>query len=194
MVKSIPPKRIPYDQRREREYLYPEEIDSILAAAKTVSRYPHRDYTLLLVMYRHGLRVSELCNLKWADVDFKTAHLVCRRAKGGKDSNQPISGTELRALRKLQRDYLGSPWLFVSERKAPLTPATVRKIVDKASKAAGISFPVHPHMFRHSCGYALTTKGMDIQMLQDYLGHQSPQCTTLYTHLAPGRFKDFWSD
>ncbi len=85
-------------------------------------------------------------------------------------------------------------YLFVSERKAPLTADTVRKIVARAGQHAGIEFPIHPHMLRHATGYKLANDGQDTRAIQHYLGHRNIQHTTRYTELAADRFKSFWQD
>ncbi len=177
---------------REREHLRPDEMELLIKAAGAVGRYGHRDATLLLMIYRHGLRVSEAIALQWQQVDFKTAHIYINRCKNGNPSNQPILGDELRALRKLQRDYPDSSYLFVTERKGPLTDHTVRKLVTRAGVLAGLGFPVHPHMLRHATGYHLAAQGVDTRTIQDYLGHKQIQHTVRYTKLAPGRFDGIW--
>jgi integrase len=122
----------------ERKYLTPDEVGRLLVATKQAPRYSQRNYCLVLVSYRHGLRVSEAVGLRWCDIDFKTATIYIRRLKNGKPSNQPIKGDELRALRQLQRDYPDTPWLFNSERKQPLSDRTVREIVATAGEIAGL--------------------------------------------------------
>ncbi len=97
-------------------------------------------------------------------------------------------------MRRLQREDASAPYVFVSERKTPLTPHTVRKIVARAGRQAGIEFPIHPHMLRHATGYKLANDGQDTRAIQQYLGHRNIQHTTRYTDLAPNRFKDFWRD
>jgi integrase len=180
---------------RSREYLLPDEVEKLLQAAKKMGRYGQRNYTLLLMMYRHGLRVSEAIALRWNQVDLKEGQLHVRRLKNGKPSVQRIPGPELRALRQLQRDFSESPYLFVSERGGgPLTDHAVRKLVSRVGEAAGLDFPVHPHMFRHATGYYLASKGHDTRAIQDYLGHRNIHHTVRYTELAPGRFDDFWAD
>ena len=105
-----------------------------------------------------------------------------------------MRGSELRTLRRLQRDYPDTAYVFVSERKAPLTADTVRKIVGRAGQRAGIEFPVHPHMLRHATGYKLANDGQDTRSIQHYLGHRNIEHTTRYTELRPDRFRAFWSD
>jgi type 1 fimbriae regulatory protein FimB/type 1 fimbriae regulatory protein FimE len=148
-------------------------------------------------MYRHGLRVSEAVALLWSQVDFPGARLHVVRLKHGLPSTHPLQGDELRALRALHRAGSGEGFVFMSERGAPLTPATVRKIVARAGDLAGLSalgLPVHPHMLRHACGYTLTNKGQDIRAIQAYLGHKNITHTVRYTALSPERFKDFWRE
>jgi site-specific recombinase XerD len=88
----------------------------------------------------------------------------------------------------------GAAYLFVSERGGPLTARTVHHIVAMAGEAAGVPFPVHPHMLRHACGFYLANKGVDTRALQQYLGHRNIQHTVRYTELTPQRFQDFWND
>jgi type 1 fimbriae regulatory protein FimB/type 1 fimbriae regulatory protein FimE len=179
---------------RSREYLQEQEVTALVQAAGQVGRHGARDATLILLAYRHGLRVSELVSLRWEQVDLQHGLLHVTRRKHGLPSVHPLRGPELRALRRLQRDYPSSAYLFLSERKAPLTTDAVRKIVGRAGRQAGLPFPVHPHMLRHATGYKLANAGQDTRAIQHYLGHRNIQHTTRYTELAPDRFKDFWQD
>lgn len=189
-----PPRRVPNAERRSREYLTPAEVESLTAAAEKAGRHGHRDATIILICYRHGLRVSELVALRWDQVDLAQGLLHVRRAKNGNPSTHPLHGPELRALRKLQRDYPNSPYIFTTERKGPMTDATVRKMVARAGVAAGLPFPVHPHMLRHAAGFKLANDGQDTRAIQHYLGHRNICHTVRYTELSPERFKDFWQD
>ncbi len=148
----------------------------------------------LVLSFRHGLRVSELVALRWDMVDLKQGLMHVSRLKNGVTSTHPIRGPEIRALRRLQRDYPDTPYLFVTERKGPLTTSAVRKIIARAGQSAGIGFPVHPHMLRHSTGYKLANAGHDTRAIQHYLGHKNIQHTVRYTELSVSRFKDFWTD
>jgi type 1 fimbriae regulatory protein FimB/type 1 fimbriae regulatory protein FimE len=191
--KVTPPRRKSNRDSRSREYLTPTEIESLLQATAT-GRYHHRDRTLLLVMYRHGLRVSEAISLRWEQLDLKAGLFAVLRLKHGVPSTHPLRGPELRALRQLRRDWPDSPYLFVSERGGPMTASNVRKLVARTGSAARIPFPVHPHMLRHACGYKLANEGHDTRSLQHYLGHKNISHTVRYTELAPDRFKAFWKD
>lgn len=191
-----PPRRVPNRERRAREHLTPSEVEQLMAAAARVGRYGHRDATLLLIAYRHGLRVGELVTLRWDQVDLDRGALHVSRLKGGVDSTHPIRGPELRALRRMQREQRPSlsPYVFTTERGGPLTSSTMRKLVARAGALAGIGFPVHPHMLRHATGFKLANDGHDTRAIQHYLGHRSIRHTVRYTELAPNRFKDFWRD
>jgi integrase len=154
----------------------------------------HRDATLILLAYRHALRVAELVALRWEQIDLGQGLLHVVRRKHGVDCSHPLRGPEIRALRQLQRDYPETPYVFVTERKGPLTASTVRKLVARAGELAGIAFPVHPHMFRHGCGFKLANDGHDTRAIQHYLGHRNIQHTVRYTELAAERFNGFWKD
>ncbi len=140
---------------RSREYLTPDEVAQLMLAAGRVGRHPFRDKTLILIAYRHALRVSELVSLRWDQIDLKQGQLHAVRMKGGIDSTHPLRGPELRALKRLQREYEKSPYVFVTERRGPLTTSAVRKIIARAGEVAELGFPVHPHMLRHACGFYL---------------------------------------
>ena len=177
---------------RTREYLTEAEVERLLGATKG-NRWAHRDRTMILVAYRHGLRAREVADLRWDQVDFGTATLHVRRVKQGNPSTHPILGDELRALRRLQREQEPkSPFAFTSERGAPFTTAGFARMIERAGRGAKFGFKVHPHMLRHACGFALANKGHDTRALQAYLGHKNIQHTVRYTELAPDRFKDFW--
>jgi integrase len=147
----------------------------------------------LSAIHSHALRVSELVNLRWEQIDFDTANLAVRRVKNGSPSTHPIRGDELRALRRLEREQESkSPFVFTSERGSPFTTAGFARLVERVGAAAKLGFKAHPHMLRHACGFALANKGHDTRALQAYLGHKNIQHTVRYTELAPDRFKDFW--
>ena len=177
---------------RTREYLTTAEIERLMAAARKSSRYGHRDATMILIGYRHGLRASELCDLQWSQVELATGRLHVRRAKNGSPSVHPMQGDEIRALRRLQREQGLSSHVFMTERDGPMTPKAFHALFDRIGARAKMQFPIHPHMLRHGCGYALTNAGHDTRALQAWLGHKNIQHTVRYTELAPDRFKDFW--
>jgi integrase len=189
--RTVPPKRSKNAELRTREHFTPDEVEALIEAAKG-NRYGHRDATMVLLTYRHGLRAAEVCDLRWDQVDFNGAVLHVRRVKNGTPSTHPIQGDELRALRRLHRDSPTSPFVFVSERGSPFTTAGLARMIERAAAAAGLELKAHPHMLRHACGYAPANKGHDTRAIQGWLGHRSITSTAVYTALAPNRFKDFW--
>jgi site-specific recombinase XerD len=192
--RTVTPKRPPNAHLRTREYLTEAEVERLLAATKG-NRWGHRDGTMILVAYRHGLRASELTDLRWDQIDYATGALHVRRVKQGSPSTHPLLGDELRRLRRLQREQEPkSPFVFTSERGAPFSTAGFARMVERAGAEANLGFKAHPHMLRHACGFALASKGHDTRALQAYLGHKNIQHTVRYTELSPTRFKSFWRD
>jgi type 1 fimbriae regulatory protein FimB/type 1 fimbriae regulatory protein FimE len=190
--RTVAPGRKPNTAYRTREHLTEAEVDRLIKAASD-NRWGHRDATMVLVAFRHGLRASELVDLRWDQIDFNGALLHVRRVKQGSPSTHPIRGDELRSLRKLQREQdPKSPFVFTSERGSPFTTAGFARMLERAGEAVRLSFKVHPHMLRHACGFKLANDGHDTRSLQAYLGHKNIQHTVRYTELAPTRFKDFW--
>ncbi|MDA9272127.1 tyrosine-type recombinase/integrase [bacterium] len=189
-----PPKKIKNSARRVREYLTPIEIEALIHAARSAGRHGLRDATMILMAFRHGLRVSELVSLRWSHVDLKQGLLYVVRLKNGLASHHPLFGPELRALRQLQRDYPDTDYIFMSERLSPMTTDTFRKIVARAGELTKIGMPIHPHMLRHSTGFKLANDGRDTRSIQYYLGHKNIQHTVRYTEIAAIRFKEFWDD
>ena len=113
--RAVALRRQPNRELRSREHLTKTEVEKLIEAAKD-NRYRYRDATMILVACRHGLRASEVCDLRWEPIDFNSTTLHVRRVKNGKPSTHPIRGDEIRALRKLQREAPKSPFMFVSER------------------------------------------------------------------------------
>ena len=192
--KVQPPKRRKNKDVRSREYLTSDEVTQLMKAARSVGRHGHRDSTMILLAFRLGLRVSELIALKWDALNLKQGLLHVSRLKNGVSSTHPLRGPELRALRKLAKDYPETSYLFVTERKGPITTSGVRKLVARAGKVAGLDMPVHPHMLRHATGFKLANDGHDTRAIQLYLGHKNIQHTVRYTELVSGRFNNFWTD
>ena len=182
--------------RREprRGYLTEAEVEKLCAAARARGRRGHRDATMILMAFRHGLRVSELVALRWAQVDLAAGRLQVIRRKGSDDSVQPLAGVELRGLRKLQRDQEpGARYVFLSERGAPMTASGFFKMLARAADSIGMS-DVHPHLLRHGTGFKLVNDGIDTRTLAAYLGHRQLNNTRRYTQMCATRFDGFWKD
>jgi type 1 fimbriae regulatory protein FimB/type 1 fimbriae regulatory protein FimE len=193
LKRAVTPLRRLNSELRSREHLTETEVKKLIEAAKD-NRHGHRDATMVLVAYRHGLRASELCDLQWEQFEFSSSTLHVRRVKNGKPSTHPIRGDELRALRRLERDAQKSSFVFVSERGAPFTTDGFNWMIKRAGKKAGLEVQVHAHMLRHACGYKLASDGHDTRSIQDYLGHRNIQHTVRYTELSPERFRSFWRE
>jgi len=173
---------------RVREHLTEAEVTKLLAALKA-NRHGHRDWLIGLLIYRHGLRVSEACDVRWDDVDLTKRTIIVRRLKGSHDSTHYLERDELAGLKRLERK---SAYVFVNERGQPFGRMGIGRMIERAGEAAKLPFPVHVHMLRHSTGYALAGKGMDTRRLQHYLGHASITNTVRYTAMSPEPFKDIW--
>src|ERR1700746_4088164 len=169
---------------RTREHLTEDEVEKVIEAAKN-NRLGHRDALMVLLAYRHGLRAAEVVDLRWEQVDFKTASLHIRRAKNGTPATHPLSGREMRELRRHQRESAQSPFVFVSERGAPLSAPGFSRTIERAATAADLGIKAHAHMLRHTCGYKLANDRHDTRAIQAYLGHRNIQKTTRSTAVAP---------
>ena len=178
--------------RRSREHLTEDEIDQLMRAARKQGEWGHRNATMILLGFRHGLRVSELVSLDWSQVDFRARTLWVNRLKKSNPALHTLERDEITALRKLGGEGRTGT-IFLSERHAPLSRRTVCHFVAEAGVAAKLPLPVHPHMLRHSCGYALGNRGWDTRMIQDWLGHRQIQHTVKYTAMNPERFRNLWS-
>ena len=197
LVRKRNPARRANTGRREagRDYLTGLEVGKLIAATRG-SRNEARDRCLLLLIFRHGLRVSEACRLKLEQVDTKGKVLHIVRLKRGFSTTHPLRGDELKAIRAwLKQRARMKPTgkaFFVSEQRRPLHRSTVNLMLDTCSKAAALPFSAHPHMLRHACGFALADQGADTRLIQDYLGHRNIQHTVRYTAANPARFEKLW--
>jgi site-specific recombinase XerD len=188
--------RKPNAAYRVREHLTETEMEKLFAALRR-NRHGQRDWLVGLLIYRHGLRVSEACDLRWDDIDFTRRTIDVRRLKNSHDSRHYLERDELIGLRALQRTYWkqgvkSPPYVFVNERGTPFGRMGIARMIERAGEAAKLPFPVHVHMIRHSTGYALANRGMDTRRLQHFLGHANIANTVRYTAMSPEPFKDIW--
>lgn len=186
------------ESRRPRgEHLTREEIDALVDAAGKIGRNRLRDTTLIWVGFVHGMRVSELANLKLEQYELKAGRLTVTRCKNGRTSIHPVETRERVAIRKLVGDRR-SGHVFTTEAGKPMSSSSILKIIARAGQLAQgkdgeplMNFAVHPHMLRHSCGYWLNEQGQGIRAIQDWLGHKNIRHTERYTALSPKAFQSF---
>src|SRR6516165_5656776 len=160
VMRPVTAKRKANDAYRVREHLTEAEMKKLLDALRQ-NRHGHRDWLIALLIYRHGLRVSEACDLRWDDIDLSKRTIIVRRLKGSTDSVHYLERDELAGLKRLQREGAKSAYVFVNERGQPFGRMGIGRMIERAGEAAKLPFPVHVHMLRHSTGYALANKGMD---------------------------------
>ena len=173
--------------RQPIKFLTEAQVEALAKAAAN-----HRDRTMIMIAYRHGLRVTELVSLQWHQVDLNAATMRIYRAKHGRDATHPIPGSELRELRRLKREGSGSEFVFVSRLGGPMTPRAFAQMLERTASAAGLPRPFNPHALRHACGYRLASDGRDMRTVQHYLGHRRLQSTEIYTEAAPTNFRGFF--
>ena len=196
MGKGAPAQHRPKNNElRPREYLTLDEVEKLMKAARDGrGRYGHRDATLILIGFRHGLRATE----------FRSGVVAGRaRPLGVAPRSAAQERQALGASAPRRRDqgparaapqFPDSAFVFATERGGPFTSAAINRLIKRIGVRAKLPFPVHVHMLRHACGYALANAGHDTRALQDWLGHRNIQHTVRYTELSPTRFKDFWRD
>lgn len=178
--------RLPNQSYRSREYLTYDEVKKLIAIAELRGRHSIRDQALILLMFRHGLRVGEAARLKWDAVMERGIYI--QRSKGSTSGTHPLQRDEIELLRQLKGKYPGSAYLFSNERGDYLTPGAIAKVIERCGKFADLPMPIHPHMLRHSCGYYLAELGMPTRDIQEYLGHRQIQNTVRYTAGNSARF------
>lgn len=179
----------------QRKHLTPLDVERLIAATKG-NRNEVRDRCLLLLMFRHGLRVSEACGLRLSQVDTDSRVLHVSRLKKGLSTTQPLQTEEVEAIRawmaERQRMAPENDAFFISERRGALNRRTAWSAIHRYGELAGLPLDAHPHMLRHACGYALANQGADTRLIQDYLGHRNIQYTVRYTATNPARFERLW--
>jgi len=177
---------------RKREHLTETELEKLLAALKD-NRHGHRDYLIGLVTFLHGLRVSELIDLRWDDIDFRAGTINIRRLKGSLSGTHYMERDEANGVRRLQREQdPKNRYIFINERGQPFSRFGINKMIEAAGEKAGISFPVHPHCLRHTTGTIQANKGTTAWQLQKLMGHASMTNTTKYVAMSPEPLKDIW--
>lgn len=183
---------------KKRNFLTQNEIESLLNAANSG---PHaaRNYCLTLLCFIHGFRASEICRLRISDIDLRSKCIYIHRLKKGFSTTHPLLNKEIQALKRwleIRDEYpqSTSEWLFLSRKGNPLSRQQFYQIISASGDQAGLPLEIHPHMLRHSCGFALANMGIDTRLIQDYLGHRNIRHTVWYTASNAGRFYGIWDN
>lgn len=187
------PIRRPNSTYREHEYLTEEQVETLINAARHRGRHGARDALMIRMAYVHGLRVSELINLRWTQVSLEENRLYVTRLKNGNPARHYLTPGEVDALQLMRPTNPGRGPIFISERGRSLTAAAFAKMLTRAAASVNFAIQVHPHMLRHACGYKLANDGCDARLIQDYLGHQNIQHTVRYTRVNQERFRGLFS-
>lgn len=180
-----------------RRFLTAKEVQGMMQAVRT-GNSGARDYCLILLAFRHGMRISELLDLRYQDLDLLEGRINIRRLKNGFSTVHPLMPDEREAIEHWTR--VRSSWkttavadtVFISRRNSPLSRQQAYRIVRSAGEMAGMATNTHPHMLRHACGYELAERGTDTRLIQDYLGHRNIRHTVRYTASNAARFVGLW--
>ena len=193
--------RTPKQEKRLPKFLEIEQITKLLSTPDANTLLGARDRAMLEVLFSTGVRVSELVDLNFADVDFE-GHIVRVRGKGKKQRTTPIGTTAISAINhyiELRRgDSRSSEFdanaLFVNKHGQRLSTRSVRRKLDKYLAEAGLDPSISPHTLRHSFATHLLNNGADLRSVQELLGHQSLSTTQIYTHLTTPRLKAVYDE
>lgn len=199
VAENNPPKRKKNKDNRPREYLTPDEVDKLYQVARVSGPLRTRNVVMIDLLYRHALRAAEAVALRWDAIDRSGRVLHVARLKNGVAAVHPLKTDELVRLTKLYKSqrlmtfaHAEPSNVLCSPVGLPISTRTVHHTISRLGRLAGFSWPIHPHMLRHACGYYLANRGHDTRSIQLYLGHADIKNTTLYTVLDPSRFQLFF--
>lgn len=165
------------------KYLTQEEVRKLLEVSK---KHNLRDFLILLLSYRHGLRASEVSTLKISNIDFEREKIIIHREKNGISGEHPLAKDEVKYLRmylKNRKDKSGI--LFPSNRAGCISRFTLDKMFKKYGEEADIPKEKrHFHTLRHSAGVHRIEAGIDVLLVKDWLGHRNIQNTIIYTYIS----------
>ena len=180
-----------------RRFLTAKEVQAMMQAARQ-GPTGERDYCLILLAFRHGMRISELLDLHYHDLDLREGRVNVRRLKNGFSTIHPLRFDEREAIERWSQVRAGwkaaakTDALFISRRGTPLSRQQAYRIIRAAGEKAGTVTQTHPHMLRHACGYELAERGTDTRLIQDYLGHRNIRHTVRYTASNAAHFAGIW--
>jgi integrase len=181
-------------KRGQMTFLTPDETLAVLKAAR---EHATRDWAMILLAYRHGLRASEVCGLKLADIDMKAGSISIRRLKGSLPTVQPLYPhrgqpllDELTALRAWHKARAadGSDYLFTSQKGGKLDRTQFFRLFQTIAETAGLPFEKrHPHVLKHSLASHLVAGNVNLALIRQALGHRSINSTMQYVGTSDGQ-------
>jgi type 1 fimbriae regulatory protein FimB/type 1 fimbriae regulatory protein FimE len=175
-----------------RQHLFESELTQLLNKVKQdKGKHAYRNWLMLYLAYRHGLRREEIGLLRWVDVNFDQGEIYIHRMKGSKSNTHPLDGQELRGLRKVKREYPAAPFIFAGYGGKGISGKAVSKVFKAVAVAIALPDELsHPHVLRHTRGYLMVEKGYPLRVIQEWLGHKQIQHTVRYTALSAAQFRD----
>lgn len=187
---NIKPERLelPKKEKHLPSVLSQQEMMSILGGIRNL-----KHFLMLSLMYSSGLRIGELLNLKIEDISLERRQIHIRQSKGKKDRYVGISTYLVPTIRQYLRMYKPEVYLLNGQKGLQYSASSVRKVLQRAAKEAGIRKRVTPHMLRHSYATHLLESGVDIRYIQELLGHNKPETTMIYTHVTTKQLTDIKS-
>ena len=166
------------------QFLTKGELKALLDRVKMKSS---RDYAMLLLAYRHGLRASEVCNITLRNIDLVAGNIRCQRGKGSICNWQQLSVDEIKAVKTWlrKRPKAENDCLFISNRETPMSRSQFFRLFKAYAQAVGIpAEKQHPHVLKHSLGTHLANAGMPAQTIMARLGHRNIQNTMIYLQVS----------
>ena len=177
------PPRVTNEERRPREHLSRDDVQTLCKAARR-NRNGTRDAAAIWLAFNHGLRISELCDLRWSDIQWQERRILIRRLKGSQSGEHPLTEQDKR--------FLGPVWkprLRPSDRVFGMEPAAFRRMLYRLKLPPELAaLRIHPHMLRHACGFDLVGRA-DLQARAAFMGHKRLENTVRYSKLAPEQFE-----
>jgi site-specific recombinase XerD len=166
------------------QFLTHNELKALLAKAKQRSL---RDFVMVLLAYRHGLRASEVCNITRQNIDLDAGNVRCERGKGSISNWQQLADDEVKALRAWlrKRPQSATDFVFISQKGTPVSRSQFFRIFRELAHAIGLPpEKAHPHVLKHSIGTHLANSGVPVQVIQARLGHRNVSNTMAYLSIS----------
>ena len=182
----------------KRNYITEEEFTLLITSKVKTKRESERRVlrykAILSLLYYHGLRKMELCNLKWENLNLSTSpnNIFIQRAKNGRSGSHPLVRGEGTLLSSLKEMSVGNEYVIENPSGGKLSRESIDKFFQTINKKSILPFNIHPHMLRHGCGYYLANKDVNLRRIQDYLGHTCISSTVIYTTLSSKKFVGLW--